>query len=259
MRALSFVPTSLLCSIPRKLVWTNMLRSSSIKEKNADDLMVNEVGPPVIRVLGLHGSGGTAKTFQQLLEVWNDALNGFQFTTSTIQGEVPVEDGFAWWRLGPGERSFSATSYDGYPVSEAAVLSHLKNNDDCELVIAHSQGAILTTAMLAQGRFGGETIPHPKVGYILNGVAWPNPYTAQLASLQVSGHPRVLLITGVNDKINPPEQAFRVKEALKKAGCNITVLLHPSGHAMPMPKTCEDDAWDKIELWIRNGIDDSSA
>jgi predicted esterase len=123
MRALSFVPTSLLCSFPRKLVWTTKLRSSSIKEKNnVDDVaMVNEVGSPIIRVLGLHGSGGTAKTFQQLLEVWNDALHGFQFTTSTVQGEVPVEDGFAWWRLGPGERSFSATSYDGYPVSEAAV------------------------------------------------------------------------------------------------------------------------------------------
>jgi predicted esterase len=117
----------------------------------------------------------------------------------------------------------------------------------------------LTTAMLAQGRFGSKTIPHPRVGYILNGVAWPNPYAAQVESLQVFGNPRVLLITGVNDKINPPEQASRVEEALKKAGCNITVLLHPGGHAMPMPKTCEDDAWDKLALWIQNRIDDSSA
>jgi predicted esterase len=65
------------------------------------------------------------------------------------------------------------------------------------------------------------------------------------------------LITGVNDKITPPEQGFRVEAALKQAGCNLTVLLHPGGHSLPMPATSEDNAWEKIEAWIRNGRDDA--
>jgi predicted esterase len=258
MKALALVPTLLwYCSkfrlrpSPGTLVRGTTRREEG-KNPNAD--VTQSAQSPMIRVLGLHGSGGTAQAFRQLLDVWNESLNDVQFTTSTVQGETPMENGFAWWRLGRGERSFTAT-YDGYDTSATTVLSHVKN-DDSELIIAHSQGAILTTALLAQGLLGG-TVPHPRVGYILNGVAWPNPYTLELDSLKVTGHPRVLLITGVNDKITPPEQGFRVEAALKQAGCNLTVLLHPGGHSLPMPATSEDNAWEKIEAWIRNGRDDA--
>lgn len=206
----------------------------------------------VVNVLGLHGSGGTASAIRTLLEKWSDALDQVRFQVDTVQGEVAKEEGFAWWRLGPGERSSTVLSYDGFGTSESTVLGRV---EACNLVIAHSQGAILTTALIALGRLG-ESNSHPKMGYILNGVAWPNPYTRELETLKVAGNPRVLLIVGVNDKINAPEQAFRVEEALKDAGCSVSTVLHPGGHSVPMPQHCEAEIWEKIEIWIKAGLDE---
>jgi len=106
--------------------------------------------------------------------------------------------------------------------------------------VGHSQGAILLTALLAQQCIQSQPL------YILNGVAWPNPYTAELESLQLDNTFRILMLCGDRDDMNPPEQAQRVQEALKKAGADVSVIHHPKGHAVPQ----NNDILRCIEEWI---------
>lgn len=130
----------------------------------------------------------------------------------------------------PGIRSFQATQYVGFDASAQLVLDAYRDKEfDC--IVAHSQGAILITALLALNR-----IPkHPKNGYILNGLAFPSPFSDAFdrTKFDASQQPRILLLVGENDTINPPEQALRVNNALIRAGANTQMIFHQGGHAVP--------------------------
>ena len=195
------------------------------------------------RVLGLHGSEGTGDSFRQVLAQWSN-----DWEIVTIDGPHEKGMGYAWWNMPPYVRSFNATEYDGYEASREAVLEAWTRPD---LVVGHSQGAILLTALLANE----EIAQHPRLGYVLNGVAWPNPYTTQLEALQPASSlqqiTRVLILVGDQDAINPPAQAQRVTAALRNAGYDVTVLSHPGGHGVP---TREGPTKDAILEWIDRGI-----
>ena len=85
----------------------------------------------------------------------------------------------------------------------------------------------------------------------MNGVAWPNPFTKQFESLKIIETPRVLLLVGEKDTMNPPDQGERVARALSDAGCDVTTVRHPRGHAVPVDR---DETWDAIQAWIRTGL-----
>jgi predicted esterase len=236
-------------------------------------------------------------------------LKDYEFQFSAVSGPVQQQDGgLSWWSMPPLVRSFNATTYTGFEESATVVLDQLaamselssspssssssssdsttKTLDEegrgavVDLVIGHSQGAILTTALLAL-----EKIPtrlSPRLGYILNGVAWPNPFTQQLESLRLielsppcplssssssssssnndasssMNQNRVLILIGRADSINPPQQAFRVKEALHVAGFHVTVIEHDGGHAVPVPSTRHDthETMRQIMDWIAQGL-----
>jgi dipeptidyl aminopeptidase/acylaminoacyl peptidase len=105
---------------------------------------------------------------------------------------------------------------------------------------------------------------HPRIGYVLNGVAWPNPYSLELESVQLQRSQqqqlqvqqslihcekiRVLVLVGDRDTINPPEQAYRVVAALEKAGCNVTIVSHPNGHSVPIQYGTL--TWESISQWM---------
>ena len=108
-----------------------------------------------------------------------------------------------------------------------------------DVIVGHSQGAILLTALLAQRAISEQD-------YILNGVAWPNPFTDQLESISLSEDCRILLLCGERDEMNPPAQAQRVQQAFVKAGADVSVIHHPKGHAVPI----EDDIVEQIRNWI---------
>jgi predicted esterase len=198
---------------------------------------------------------------------------------------VPRDGGLAWWTMPPLVRSFNATTYTGFDESTKLVLDQLaamseppssssstttaidEEGRDVDMVIGHSQGAILTTALLAL-----EKIPNshsPRLGYILNGVAWPNPFTQQLESLRLVRSPpptathassknnRVLILIGRADSINPPQQAFRVQQALQAAGFDVTVMEHDGGHAVPIPSKTRhntNETMRQIMDWIAQGL-----
>lgn len=283
--------------------------SFDIKMKGNDgDNNSLDDAPKPLRMLALHGSGGTGTSLLKTLQHWNTNMNRSDLRTqqqqqlrrqssnkptddrlsdgndtstdnvkddidneftfldiTTITGHVPNEDGFSWWKLGPGERSFNADHYDGFEESQSLVLNALTlqepNKEPYDIIFGHSQGAILLTALLALDAIA----EHPTIGYIFNGVAWPNPYSLELESVQLRSKNdqaiRILILIGERDRINPPEQAYRVLSAMRNAGCDVTVIVHPNGHSIPIEfamdsndrsddNTAAITTWEAIQRWI---------
>jgi predicted esterase len=208
--------------------------------------------PHVLRVLALHGSTGSGQEFVARLGSYRAMLReNFQTRLHVVAMDAPFpnEGGFSWWLLPPGVRSFHALEYPGLEESAARVLEayqqqQQQQEQQFDVILAHSQGAILTTAMLALGKFPYD----PPKGYVLNGVAWPNPCAEQLQALRCTA--RVLLVTGQKDRINPPESQEKVQVALKQAGAQVDQIVHSGGHNIPMAR--EDLAVGKILEWIMN-------
>ena len=206
-----------------------------------------------LRVLALHGSGGNAQSFHDTITHWHRALQekkNIELEIVAIDAPVPNEDGtgYSWWRLPKDVRSFQATAYDGFDESSERVIGTISSaSEQFDLIIGHSQGGILLASLLAL-----RMLPyHPSRGYVLNGVAWPNPYTQQLEQLQfgtVHGQsPRILLVIGDNDAINAPDQALRVRGALQSAGGTVTSIHHSGGHSVPIK---HGESLDDILDWI---------
>lgn len=131
-------------------------------------------------------------------------------------------------------------------MSEARVMETLyssSDGNDCnyDIVIGHSQGAILTTALLSTHKELWTDPTSPK-GFILNGAAWPNPFgedmekmfkRVQQDPMKKSALPPMLFIMGKSDNINPIESAKRVIDAFKNAGFDVATIEHDGGHSIP--------------------------
>jgi len=216
----------------------------------------------LIRVLALHGSEGDGATISKVLDDWRNNLlvlqSGIDLETTVLDAPFEKGGGYAWWTMPPGVRSFNAQEYKGFDHSSTLVLDALKDgsNSPFDLILGHSQGATLLSALLALNRITA----HPKLGYALNGVAWPNPYASELEALRIvrtddadaesTESPRVLLIVGERDAINPPEGAEQVGEALASAGCRLTTVRHPGGHSVPISTSTTPEVMRAIAKWI---------
>ena len=208
-----------------------------------------------IRVLALHGSEGTAEEFPTRLQPLVDAFNenhDIQMDITCIEGPFSKGQGYAWWTMPPGVRSFTANEYEGFELSSNQVIDAWKagggakdGKQPFDLMMGHSQGAIMISALLALNR----QPYHPTMGYILNGVAVPNPFLKQLEALKISStdDPRILFLMGERDGINPNTKAEELRSALEKAGMSIHTIKHPGGHRVP---TNDREAVDKIIDWV---------
>jgi predicted esterase len=189
-----------------------------------------------LRVLALHGSEGNGLEFSVKIYPIRDELLKQQFDLQVAAISAPFQKGrgYAWWTMPKGVRSFNAEEYIGVDESTEFVLKAFAPPfDPPDLVVAHSQGAILMAALLAQN-----LVPqHPRIGYILNGVAWPNPYGEQLLKLEPitekTNPPRVLFVMGDEDFVNPTESAKQVQDCLEKGGFQVAVHTHEGGHSVP--------------------------
>lgn len=206
--------------------------------------------PRIVRVLALHGSEGTGPDFIERMKPLVDALaaQNVELQLTAITAPFPKGNGKAWWIMPPGVRSFTATEYEGFETSATIVLDTLEKEGPFDLVIGHSQGAILLSALLALQRL---PTSHPSIGYMLNGVAMPNPYKKELESLRMISGPRVLFLLGENDKMNPLEIGDQVKIAMQQAGLAVSVCYHPGGHSVPVK---DEEAVETISTWISDGI-----
>lgn len=217
--------------------------------------------PATLKVLALHGSGGTAEEFPGRLVALNKALafqssdgDKIELEITAIQAPYVKEGGFSWWTMPPGVRSFNAKEYTGFEDSATKVLD-VWENGGFDLVLGHSQGAILVGALLALNR----TPYHPPGGYIMNGVSFPNPYAEQLESMHLdnddddgNGSPRILFLLGKRDQIAPNTTGEKLRDLLKIGGFDVTSCYHDGGHSFP-----EEDVGEKtmktIAEWIIQG------
>jgi predicted esterase len=214
-----------------------------------------------LKVLALHGSGGTGEEFPKRLTALKKALafhsassdgDTLELEITSIQAPFVKENGFSWWTMPPGVRSFNAEEYTGFEESATRVVD-VWESGGFDVVLGHSQGAILVGALLALKR----TPYHPPGGYIMNGVSFPNPYSKELESLvedTIDGEsaPRILFLLGKRDKIAPNPTGEKLRDLLDKGGFEVSSCYHDGGHAFP-----EEDAGDTtmktVAEWIMVG------
>ncbi len=209
----------------------------------------------LFRILCLHGKGGNGEEFLERLHplrrVVDDHLMDNKHSNITIKWDALTapyqmgdndDDAYAWWTMKPGERSYNAQEYIGFDESASKVLKSVFPNSDqsscCnyDLILGHSQGAILLSALLATNI----DLQRSTCSYVLNGAAYPNPYKNALTSLpqQQSQHDNMqdvpmLFVMGRNDNINPIESAMQVHDAYKHAGLDVSIIYHDGGHSIP--------------------------
>lgn len=153
--------------------------------------------------------------------------------------------------------------YEGFDKSEALVMDALfpteSSNCKFDFILGHSQGAILTAALISiQERLW--STEHGPLGYILNGVAWPNPFTPEILSLAqettaTETLPKVAFIMGKADTINPTESAMQVYDSYLAARFDVSIVTHEGGHSVPLGK--DDDsirALNEVVDWIFNAV-----
>lgn len=228
-----------------------------------------------VRILALHGKGGDGASFvesalgplrsalqrrvdEQCLNEKDSIAGGVRFEFSeplTAPFALELEggggvgtNGYSWWTLPPGVRSYNAKKYEGFESSLSTVMTSVFSQSDVDgkdicnydVILGHSQGAILLAALLAtENRFLEPSSAVP-LGYMLNGVAWPNPFDQYLGSLaqKIDGSPtelpKILFVMGGRDKINPIESATKVFDAYSTAGFDASIVNHDGGHSVPM-------------------------
>lgn len=233
-----------------------------------------------MRILCLHGKGGNGNQFvdsslmplRSLVEkrVANLDLEcsvSFHWDELTAPYEIipsgnGEDAGYSWWTMPPGVRSYNAQEYGGFEMSESMVLEKVFSPEPdtrrkADIILGHSQGAILTAALLSIHKSLWEPSNSRPLGYILNGGAWPNPYQNSLMSITQQcpetkdSLPRMLFIMGKNDNINPIESAMQVHDVFQKAEFNVSIVDHAGGHSVPRGR--DDDsvrALEEVADWI---------
>lgn len=175
-----------------------------------------------LKVVAIHGKGNTGEKFSKRLSPFVDLTKDkadWIFPTA----KYPVDDGFAWWTLPPGVRSFDAKCFEGVDES----IKQIEDLYPFDVIIGHSQGAMLAAIILARGQLG-HTEVRPQYA-ILSGAAWPAPFGPLLESVQSVHDLRSLHIIGDADNVNPPAMAERVATLMGGE-----VLRHTGGHVLPM-------------------------
>jgi predicted esterase len=231
VRSISLQRTTLACHISASSETETVVDGSSSSKK--------------LRVLAFHGSEGTGLEFSVRLYPLREELlkDKVDMQITAISAPFSRGHGYAWWTMAQGVRSFNADEYIGFQESADIVLKAFSLVTP-DLVVGHSQGAILVAALLAQN-----LIPHhPTRGYILNGVAWPNPYGQQLFDLKLAQDtkPRILFVMGEQDTINPLESAKQVRDRLETSGCIVATHTHSGGHAVPS----DEESTQAMASWV---------
>lgn len=213
----------------------------------ASSSQATDTSTKTLRVLALHGSEGTGPSFVERLEPLRQRTLKDNVDLELVSVTAPFSkgDGYAWWTMPPGVRSFTAKEFVGFEQSASLVVDTMEKKGPFEVVLGHSQGAILLSALLASGRISD----HPSRGYVLNGVAVPNPYVNELERMRFEGEnkPSVLFVLGENDVINPKTTGDKVKACMEKAGLDVSTCYHPGGHSVPVD---DEAALETIAKWI---------
>ena len=201
---------------------------------------------PRPRVVLLHGKGGAGAEFAASLAPLCRLLPGARWEAPDaplrLSPSSEERAAFAWWAAAGGGRSYEADAWAG---GDAALAAAAAACEGAQLVLGHSQGAMLLGVLLAQRRLGGVECA------ILSGAAWPRPYASSVEANVVERlHPtRGKLYTGPailhtlsrRDAVNPYAQGVQLAAALGG-----DIMEHGGGHVVPVR-----DLGGEIADWVR--------
>ena len=204
-----------------------------------------------INILAIHGKGNSASSFERKLERLISVLNydHFRADFKFIDAPFPMDgknNRLQWWTLPPNTRSFEATTYTGFDESSETILNELSSKK-YDVILGHSQGAILLAALICSRQ---KEILSKCDKFILNGAAWPNPFTKELENFKIDNtfpSVKIAFVIGNNDNINPPEGARRILHFFQAGGAEVDIIEHDGEHAVPVEN---DTALNQIIDWI---------
>lgn len=199
--------------------------------------MRSSAGSP-FKLLILHGKGDNGPKFAKRIAKIEDALAAErEIECVYLDGPVELaEDQYAWWNLPPGARSFTTDKYLEVDETFKVIEETWKEEGPFNAILAHSQGAILTTVLLAKAVKEGFIARPDKA--ILFGNAWPRPFEElvlamgeELRNRDVS-FPKTLHVYAMNDQTNPPVdgRAIEIKQLM---GAGAEEWVHTRGHGIP--------------------------
>ena len=197
------------------------------------------------RVLCLQGKGGDGAEMHARLKRLRTALGSeWQFDCPDAPHAIGGRDR-AWWVNPPGERSYTALSYEGADLSIGQV-EDAWSAGSYDALLGFSQGAMLAAVVGARGRLGrGPVRPSAMV---LLGAALPKPYESLLEELSCLEPTSIVsMATGSAcfslhclskaDVTNPPEMGEWVADCFAKSSLQgatqVQKLWHDSGHVIP--------------------------
>jgi uncharacterized protein (DUF2132 family)/pimeloyl-ACP methyl ester carboxylesterase len=188
-----------------------------------------------LRVLALHGKGGSGAQFRRVLQPLAERLDDDGTACEFVCPDAPHE-GKTWWTIEPiGARSFEAASFGG--VSESiALLQEAAAGEPFDAVIGHSQGGMLGAVLVAQRalRYGrSRKVIRAGAPAVFSGAALPKPYQDLFTRIldERPSLPPTLHCVGSADEIIPPEQSKRLLEAFAPTALELS---HSGGHVTPL-------------------------
>lgn len=198
------------------------------------------------RVLCLQGKGGDGAGMHARLERLRTVMGSdWQFDCLDAPHQIGGGDR-AWWINPPGERSYTALSYEGDDLSIGQV-EDAWSQGSYDALLGFSQGAMLAAVVGARGRLGRGSV-RPRA-MVLLGAALPKPHESLLEELScLEATSFVSMATGLTsaslhclskaDAINPPELGEWVADCFAKSSLEGAVqkLWHDSGHVIPGDK-----------------------
>ncbi len=178
------------------------------------------------RILCLHGSGGGARPFIATLDALRRASAPWAFEAL----DAPAGDG-RWWRYPDGQRSFTASSYQGAEESIDLVEGHISRHA-IDGVLGFSQGAMLAAIVAARASLGEGAAASQLKFAIIAAAAVPKPYEELLHRLreaEIRPLPTLHCLSA-EDTMNPAAMGEEVAACF---GPTAEVLWHGGGHALP--------------------------
>lgn len=189
-----------------------------------------------LRILALHGKGGSGAQLERVLKPLADYLSSDGGAECELICPDAPHEGRSWWLIEPfGARSFEAASFEGVPES-IALLQQAAAGEPFDAVIGHSQGGMLGSVLVAQRalRYGrSRKILRASAPGVFSGAALPKPYEDLFARVfdERPSLPPTLHCIGSADEIIPPEQSERLAQVFAP---NAVRLAHDGGHVTPL-------------------------
>ena len=196
-------------------------------------ILASKIGGSALRVLALHGSGGSPSKFDRALTCFREILPAGS-VIDFLQGPFGKDDGFCWWNMDDGERSFNARELQGLETSFDRVIARIKETRP-DILLGHSQGAMMAAIVLAKSITEKDSnLVLPKIA-ILSGSSYPMSQKELFEMAKSSECPvKTVHCIGRADNINPPELAHQLASTFKGS----IVLEHGGGHVFPQDEFC---------------------